>query len=259
MSRRPRPSDRRRRRRGSIALQAACLHSPEDLIIAAAVGPDRSFTDWLKWLPQARSATTPLAGPHLTTTTEGARSLLAELLEVAELRSAGANRAEDRRWPWLFVILDGDIDPDASLVSQLLELESAAGISVLWICASESRVPARPTPSSTATGVGGQATLWRTDPDIAPQDVELGHVHADVADRVARSLAPVRDASVANATTAIPRTAPLLSVLGEEHPDAAWVVTRWMTNRPYGLEHPVGLSADGVVLARPRRPTAPTP
>ena len=58
---------------------------------------------------------------------------------------------------------------------------------------------------------GGTATLWRTDPEIAPQDVELGRVHPDVADRVARSLAPVRDASVANATTAIPRTAPLLS------------------------------------------------
>ena len=71
-------------------------------------------------------------------------------------------------------------------------------------------------------------------------------MHPDVADRVARSLAPVRDASVASATTAIPRTAPLLSVLGEEQPDAAWVVTRWLTNRPYGLEHPVGLSADGV-------------
>ncbi|HKY16440.1 MAG TPA: FtsK/SpoIIIE domain-containing protein [Microthrixaceae bacterium] len=231
----------------SIAVQVACLHSPEDLIVAAAISSERSFADWLKWLPQARSATSPLAGRHLTSTVDGARRLLAELVEVAELRSSGPDRTTDRRWPWLFVVLDGDLEPDPGLVSRLLDLCPDAGISVMWLCSSESRVPRQAAAVvDCQLATDGVATLWRTDPEIAPLEVDLGRVHPDVADRVARSLAPVRDASVANATTAIPRTAPLLTVLGEDHPDAAWVVARWMTNRPYGLDHPVGLAADGV-------------
>src|SRR5690606_33952396 len=38
----------------SLAVQAATLHSPEDLVICAALAPGRTL-DWLRWLPHARS------------------------------------------------------------------------------------------------------------------------------------------------------------------------------------------------------------
>ncbi len=232
----------------ALAVQISCLHSPEDLIIAGAVGADRVFTDWLKWLPHGRSVTSPLAGRHLTTTQAGARRLLAELVEVAEWRAAESDTAHDRRWPWLLVLLDGDLEPDATLVSQLLDRCPDAGISVVWLSTSEARVPHQAAAVIDCQLTRGEegAALWRTDPDIATQRVELGRVHPDVADRVARALAPVRDATVATSTTAIPRTAPLLQVLGAERPDGRWVTERWIAERPYGLAHAVGLGADGV-------------
>lgn len=232
----------------ALAMQAACLHSPEDLIIAAALGEGRSLTSWMKWLPHTRSTTSPLAGRHLTTTRDGSRRLLSELVEVAERRAAERSSDHDRRWPWVLVFLDGDLDPDAALVSQLLERCPEGGVSVIWLSASEGRVPrqAAAVIDCQLTRGDDAATLWSTDPDVPPQRVELDRVHPVVAERVARALAPVRDATVAIATTAIPRTAPLLQVLGVDEPDARWVTERWLTNRPYGLRHPVGLGADGV-------------
>ncbi|MGY6500713.1 MAG: FtsK/SpoIIIE domain-containing protein [Acidimicrobiales bacterium] len=232
----------------SMLVQLACLHSPEDLIVAAAVDPTRSFSHWTKWLPHTRSATSPLAGQHLHTATEGCDRLLAEVIEVAELRIAESDRHVDRRWPWLVVVLDGDLEPDPTLVSHLLDRGGAGGVSVLWLCTNEGRVPRQATSivDCQLTDERGRSLVWHTDPDRDPQWVELGRVHPDVADRVARSLAPVRDASVATATTAIPRTVPLLSVLGSTVPDADSIAASWRTDRGYSLDHPVGIGPDGV-------------
>ena len=60
-------------------------------------------------------------------------------------------------------------------------------------------------------------------PRCPTSDIEVEQIRADVADRVARSLAPVRDASTASLATSIPRTAPLLDVLGAGMPTAAWI------------------------------------
>ena len=51
----------------SLTLQAAALHSPEDLVMAAAVSPRRGMAGWLKWLPHCRAASSPLAVPSTMT------------------------------------------------------------------------------------------------------------------------------------------------------------------------------------------------
>src|SRR5690606_34193439 len=48
----------------SLVVQAATLHSPEDLVIAGAVAAGRPL-DWIRWLPHARSVTSPLPGDHV--------------------------------------------------------------------------------------------------------------------------------------------------------------------------------------------------
>ena len=230
----------------AIAVQVACLHTPEDLVVASALAPDRPIAQWLKWLPHVRSVTSPVAGRHLTTTQDGARRLLGELVEVATLREPANDRNQDRRWPWVVVFLDADLEPDPTLVSQLLDRCGETGISVVWLSTSEARVPHQAKAVvDCQLNADGDATLWYTDPEKATQTVELARVHPDIADRVARALAPVRDATVATATSAIPRTAPLLDVLGVENPDRQWITERWLTERPYGLSHAVGLGADG--------------
>jgi S-DNA-T family DNA segregation ATPase FtsK/SpoIIIE len=232
----------------SIVLQAACLHSPEDLIVAAAVRPERAVAEWLKWLPHTRSVTSPIGGRHLTTDANGARRLLNELVQVADLRLADQSQRVDRRWPWVLLVLDGDLDPDPTLVSQLLDRCPWAGISVLWLSASAARVPrqAAAVVDGSSPDELDRVKVWFTDPELPDQFVEVGSVDPGVASRVARRLAPVRDASVATATTAIPRVVPLLSALGVDRPDADWVLARWRTERGYGLWFPVGMGPDGV-------------
>ena len=211
----------------SIALQVACLHSPEDLIVAARRRPRPD----VRRLAEV-AAPGPL-GHHAARRPRTSRPRSTGPVACSPSCSRSPSSAPPARagtrtaaGPGCSSSSTASIDPDAvARLPAARAVPRAAGISVMWICTSESRVPRQADAVLDCHRGRGQATLWSTDPEIAPQEVELGRVHADVADRVARSLAPVRDASVANATTAIPRSAPLLSVLGEEHPDAAWVVT----------------------------------
>jgi S-DNA-T family DNA segregation ATPase FtsK/SpoIIIE len=232
----------------SLVLQAACLHSPEDLIVTAAIRPDRALAEWVKWLPHTRSVTSPLGGRHLTTDQASARRLLNELIQVADARLAEIQHQVDRRWPWVLLVLDGDLDPDPTLVSQLLDRCPWAGISVLWLSASAARVPrqAAAVVDGSSPDELDRVKVWSTDPEVPDQLVEVGSVDPGVASRVARRLAPVRDASVATATTAIPRVVPLLAALGVDRPSADWILARWRTERGYGLWFPVGMGPDGV-------------
>jgi S-DNA-T family DNA segregation ATPase FtsK/SpoIIIE len=233
----------------SMVVQASCLHSPEDLIIAAAVRTERPLLHWLKWLPHVRSVTSPIGGPHIATDATGADQLLAQLVEVAEFRTSDTTGQGDRRWPWLLVVLDSSLHPNPVLVSQLLDACPAAGINVVWIADRGSEVPRQATRIIEATLVDGEPSgrLWSTDPDVATQHITIDRIRPDVAERAARALAPVRDASSGSVATSIPRTAPLLDVLGVGTPTASWVAENWLRSSDYGLGFPIGVGADGVV------------
>ena len=232
----------------SMVIQAACLHSPEDLTIAAAVG-DRALSDWIKWLPHSRSVVSPLPGPHVVTTTADADALLRRLLEVVDFRRAGGEReVVARRWPWIVAVLDARLTPDPAGVARLLDACPSVGISVIWLADTAAEVPRQASEILVARLASGNAlvgTLWSTDPEVADREIDVEQLRSDIADRVARALAPVRDASTASLATSIPRTAPLLDVLGVGMPTPEWVSEQWLTPRPYGLRFPVGMGVDG--------------
>lgn len=238
----------------SMVVQASCLHSPEDLVIAAAVGPSQPMSDWLKWLPHLRSVSSPLAGDHLATTHEECASLVDRLLEVAEFRISEGSRSPDtrgnvdRRWPWILAVIDTELEPDPANVAKLLDLCPSAGISVLWLAGTAADVP-RQAVEVLATEFGIADALigriWSTDPGVVDREVEVEQIKSSTADRVARALAPIRDASTASLASAIPRTAPLLDVLEVGSPTAEWVADKWATSRGYGLEFPIGMGANG--------------
>ncbi len=233
----------------SMVVQAASLHSPEDLVIVAAVGPDRPLSPWLKWLPHVRSVTSPLAGSHIAPDTASADELIGRLVEAAQMRSpSGADRT-DRRWPWLLVLIDAGLRPNPVLLARMLEAGAAVGITVLWVADSVAQIPRQASQVIDCRPMGtlGNGSVWFADSTKEPLNFEIETIGADVADRIARSLGPVRDASAGTETTSIPRTAPLLDVLGTGMPTGAWVVERWMRSAMnYGLPFPVGVSANGV-------------
>ncbi len=232
----------------SLAIQAATLHSPEDLTIVAAVSPGRSF-DWFTWLPHLRSVSSPLPGDHLATDVRDTDLLIARLLEVALARSDDAVRhGRDPAWPRILAFVDADLTPATAMVARLLDVAAPAGISVIWMASSAAQVTrsatrvlaARRLPDVTMVG-----RLWSTDPAIPDRDLTVEHLRSQMAAQAARALAPLRDASTASLATSIPRTAPLLDVLGVGRPSAAWVTRNWEQATAYGLRFPVGLAADG--------------
>ena len=91
------------------------------------------------------------------------------------------------------------------------------GITSIWLADTAAEVPRQADEILVARSAPGAAlvgTLWSTDPEVPDREVDVEQLRSDVADRVARALAPIRDASTASLATSIPRTAPLLDVLG---------------------------------------------
>jgi S-DNA-T family DNA segregation ATPase FtsK/SpoIIIE len=237
----------------SLVIQAATLHSPEDLVILGGLSPSRQLTDQLKWLPHTRTLNSPVAGPHVVNDAEGVQALCTELVAVAGRRTAGAQRDIDRRWPWLLVVLDASLEPDPALVAQILDRCPSAGISVLWLGRSV-RVPrqAQAVINCIASDIG-PSELWFRDPAIPSMRLEVEPVQPTVTDRAVRALAPLRDASAAHATSAIPRTVALFAALGlddaasEPGALAERLVERWSVDRGYTLQAPLGITAEGVM------------
>lgn len=235
----------------SMVMQATTLHSPEDLTLVAAVSPERGMNDWLKWLPHMRSVSSPIGGNHIAATTDEVAELLGVLLEVAEFRTDKQERDVDKRWPWILAVIDVDLRPDPADVARLLDLCPAAGISVVWLANSAAEVPRQAAEVLVADHGPGAAligTLWSTDPEVEERTLEVEQVRIEIADRVARALAPIRDASTASLASSIPRVAPLLDVLEVGHPTAEWVAEKWTSQSGYGLPFPIGMGADGPLV-----------
>lgn len=232
----------------SMVIQAACLHSPEDVTIVAALG-NRPLAKWIKWLPHARSVVSPLPGAHVVTNKAEADVVLRRLLEVVEFRMADGDRdLEARRWPWILAVLDARLAPDPAGLARLLDACPKVGVSIIWLADTSAEIPRQAREILVARQAPGAAlvgTLWSTDPDVVDREIDVEQLRSDVADRVARALAPIRDASTASLATSIPRTAPLLDVLGVGLPTPQWVSEHWLTDRPYGLRFPVGMGVDG--------------
>lgn len=241
----------------ALLLQAVTLHSPEDLVVVGATTPESGLADWLRWVPHTHATGSPIAGRHLATDQAGADALLRAVLEVAEFRDANTDRNVDRRWPWVLVVIDRLVEPDAHLVAQVLDRSPDTGISVLWLSDTADRVP----PQCRAVaelvdrtvrvdaGAEHRSRLWFTDPETPIEMFSADGVEPSLPDAVARSLAPLRDASSATATASIPRVVPLFSALGIDEVTPTWIRTEWEVDRRgdmgYALQTVVGTAANG--------------
>ena len=129
-------------------------------------------------------------------------------------------------------------------------------MSVVVAVGSDARVPrqAKATFGLRAAPTGARSRrVWFTDPKTPREEFEPEPANARLIDQVAMSLAPLRDATSASATTAIPRIVPLLSLFGAELPTPMSVAETWSQTKPYGLRAPIGVGSVGTARARPRR------
>lgn len=220
--------------------QLVARHGPEDVVVAALLAPSglRAY-EWLRWLPHVRSSASPLPGDHLAVWPEPLAELLGALLEEAASR-----RDDGRSFPRIVVAVHEDADVDRAALGRLLDVAGDVGIRVLWVGRDEALVPRQCTTIVRVSDGEGRSVRASTDAADEPVAFTAEPADAAVLDRLARHLAPLRDASSVARVGSLPRAVGLTEVLGGV-PAPAEVATTWSVSDGGFLGAPVGVGPDG--------------
>jgi S-DNA-T family DNA segregation ATPase FtsK/SpoIIIE len=236
-----------------LAVQLAVLHSPEELVIAAAVPTsERQQWAWLSWLPHLHGQSGPLPVPRLVAGGAAARSLLQRLLGLLDQRRESDDRAA------VVAFLHEDAGLPRGLVARLLAGGAEYGIHVIWIAGHRQDLPGQ---CRSAVGLHHDGGACRPELLLVESgQMELG-TSADgmtvhVALEVARALAPVRDLSAGGTLAPVPDHAALLELLGTPGDLEAAIEERWAASRDQ-LEVPIGVASGGDEFAMDLRVDGP--
>ena len=233
-----------------LAAQAAALHSPRELAIAAAIAPERlEGWDWLKWLPHTAADGHPLSTP-LAAGPEAARRLLDETRELVRVRRAEAEAtygAARRATPALLLVLDEALAPERALVAETLAGAADAAVVAIWLGSDRRDLPGEC--GAIVELEPGIARLGFTDAGAGTTaaDVSADGLAPDLARELARSVAPLRDAGAGAHAAGIPQRVGLAALLGRREPDADWVESRWSADGAGALSAVLGAGAKGPV------------
>jgi S-DNA-T family DNA segregation ATPase FtsK/SpoIIIE len=219
-----------------LGLQLAILHSPEDLLLAAAVpAAARAEWTWLGWLPHVRAETSPLPEPTVVGDRIAARGLLDRLLALVAqrqeaLRSPNAGR-ESRVGPTVVVFLHEEVELPRGAVVTLLEQGPAVGVHAIWLGTSASRLPGQcgavvelrpgsPKPLLTLPATGASVTGGGVD-----------GISGELALETARALAAVRDVGARGRQAGIPRRVAMMEMLDLRDDPEGRIMQQWVRDR----------------------------
>ncbi|CAN5368736.1 FtsK/SpoIIIE domain-containing protein [soil metagenome] len=240
----------------NILVQAAGLHSPAELVVAAIVG--NAWTgefEWLKWLPHTASVHSPIPGPHLANSAANGAALLSALEElIAARRSkqvergasnltssvlvAGVGVGEERSSgpdvpvPAIIVLISDDAPVDRARLVQMAETAADAGVFPVWVSATVPELPAFARTYVDTAGEEGTAVVGFVRLGTELVKVATEPVDRETALAFARRLAPVSDASaVLLDSSDLPRSVSMLSLMGPEIAESVDVaIERWRQN-----------------------------
>jgi S-DNA-T family DNA segregation ATPase FtsK/SpoIIIE len=226
-----------------LVAQAAALHSPRELAVAAALDPERlTDWDWLKWLPHSAAETSPLA-LRLVSGASGAHDLLEDAaalvrrrLEDSERLGAGPRR---RPTPAVLLVIDEEVAPERPLVAEVLGGAADAAVAVLWLGRERRDLPGECGAIVELDPVVPRLSFTDTRAGSTVEDVTMDGLDPELARELALGLAPVRDTSALRGG-GVPDRVSLLELIGLPEVDAASVGQRW---RAPGELRPVPLGA----------------
>jgi S-DNA-T family DNA segregation ATPase FtsK/SpoIIIE len=232
-----------------LMVQIATLHSPRDVVIAAAVSAARvEQWDWLSWLPHTRDPTSPIDGSHIAVGPGAARELIVTLADIARQR-----REEPAPWSGALrrrthvaLLIDEDVAPGRPLVDEVIEDCGQLDISVIWMARQRRDLPGRvgAIAELESERAAGNVSWVATGRQVRGMNVD--GVSLTVAENIARDLAPVRDVTAGRGANHVPRHVPLLELLGLVEPTREALLTRWERNsRGQHLEAILGAAAEG--------------
>ncbi len=233
----------------SIALQAVAHHSPEDLVIAAAVAEHRTIQDWLKWTPHVRSKNSPLPSAHLAIGIEDSADLIRDIGRLASQRALSKDANIDLSWPRLLFLVDREIEPDPSTIAEICDVAENTGISVVWMTTEGARIPRQAAAvAQLADGASGQQSkLEYVDPHRETQRFDSERVGPELSMRGARALCALRDASATRTASGVPNLVTLFQALEVPAVTPEWVIGQWERARKYSLPTRIGLADSGPV------------
>jgi S-DNA-T family DNA segregation ATPase FtsK/SpoIIIE len=229
-----------------LAGQAVTLHSPCDLRLCVLTdGSAEHEWDWLRWLPHARPAEGQHAHVLIGNDAETVAARVAELTAlVAGRQRASRGAVGEVRFAQAdtLVVLDG-ARRLCSLpgVVTLLREGPPVGVRALCLDAAERLLPAecRAVVAARPDGLRVQQAGAPTVSGVRPDQVS-----ASWAARLARGIAPIRDAGGEREASSVPESARLLDVLRLEPPAPGQIIARWQEGGPATVAV-AGESADG--------------
>jgi S-DNA-T family DNA segregation ATPase FtsK/SpoIIIE len=227
-----------------LVAQAAALHSPAELVIAAALGPGaEDGWDWLKWLPHSDDANGQPA-PRIGIGPVAARGVVEEVGRLVAARrgedATGLGGAQ-RRLPHVLLVVDETVAPERSLATQVLAA-AEVGVSVVWLARQRRDLPGESTIVVQLEEGSARLAVTNARDGSEHTDVSADGLGVERALELALALAPTRDPG-GGGTQSVPTRVSLLDLLDVEEPTAEWVADRWESAD--GLGAVVGATAGG--------------
>ncbi|MGH3234720.1 MAG: FHA domain-containing protein, partial [Streptosporangiaceae bacterium] len=213
-----------------VVAQLAVLHSPRDLrFVLLTEEPD--LWRWTRWLPHLRSLPGPATSLSVGTDPQTWAARAAELTDLVDKRRAAAAdpRRIDRRppAPAVVVVLDGSyrLAQQPGLATVLAE---GPAVGVYSVCRGDDRAELpRECAGQLLIDPAGDGRASYRERGRAVGVTKLDVVaNAQWADRVARALAPIRDAP-GDQRAAMPGSIRLLDLWGVDRPTATRVADEW--------------------------------
>lgn len=214
----------------SMVIQAAGLHSPADLSIAACMGTRSSGNwDWLKWLPHTSSSYLPVDCEVLANSLTSGTDLISALEDLIATRGKPVPSSQSEvAHPAVLLIVESDCTVDEARLVWLAERGPEVGVHVLWCAPRTELLPAACRAFVEATG-GSSGSAGFVDDGVSVSPLELDQLPMPTAAEVARQLAPVSDAGAREQDeTNLPRSISYLVLAGPPlAEDASAVMDRW--------------------------------
>ena len=211
-----------------LVAQVAALHSPEDVQVCVLTGASgQASWEWARWLPHCHPAEGQNCAALIGNDAETVAARIAELTAIVKARhQAMREQGQGRFGPDIVVVFDGSRKL-RSLPGVVGILREGPEVGVYSICLdSDERLLPAECQAVAAAGPDGTLTVGQMgEPAVAP--VRPEYVTPAWADRVARSIAPIRDVSGDEADAGLPGTCRLLDVLGAEPPAAEAIAAGW--------------------------------
>jgi DNA segregation ATPase FtsK/SpoIIIE, S-DNA-T family len=217
--------------------QVAALQSPADvrvmLLLSDAAAP--TWT-WARWLPHLRG--------YVATTAEQRAGAVAQLCRLIGDRLADRQH-DPSTWTgqWIVMVVDrAGVLADVPGLAQVLAAGPAVGVTAICLDEDERRLPTACVAVARVCGDTGTRLGIQTAGSAEVTDVINDRVGTRWAERLARALAPLVDAS-ADAASVIPARCRLLDVLELSEPATDELIARWRAGCSPATK--LGVSAEG--------------